>query len=66
MENKSPEQELFPKPPKDLPLPEKQIPAHSESSNHSNSIFKSKFFWGFLTLSALSAFLVGGFYLGNH
>lgn len=65
MENNPPKEELLPKPQTDLPLPEKQIPAHSESSNHSISIFKNKFFWGFLILSTFAAFIIGGFYLGK-
>ncbi len=85
MENKSPEQELLPKPQTDLPLPrlqvtehsnvgqaEKQIPAHLASQGQAlggqstTGFLKSKFFWGFIIMSALIAFLVGGIFLGKN
>lgn len=64
------DEELLPKPQTDLPLPEKEIPAHLASQGETfrgyGKIFRSKFFWGFLILSAFAAFLIGGFYLGKN
>lgn len=57
-------EELLPKPQTDLPLPEKEIPAHTGASK--TNIFKSKFFLGFVAFSILIAFLIGGFYLGRN
>lgn len=62
-------QKYLPKPLTDLPLPEKEIPAHLASQGHalqsSGNVFKSKFFWGFIGLSFLIAFIVGGIMLAK-
>ena len=47
----------------DLPLPEKEIPA---TTGTKFSILGSKFFTGFVIISTLIAFLVGGFILGKN
>lgn len=57
------EQKDLPKPQIDLPLPEKEIPA---KTGVEFSILKSKFFIGFVALSFLIAFTVGGFILGRN
>lgn len=67
-------EELLPKPQTDLPLPEKEIPAEAGlasqgetlRSYRKTNILKSKFFLGFVALSFLIAFLVGGFVLGKN
>lgn len=53
----------LPRPQTDLPLPEKEIPA---TTGNKFSIFKSKFFIGFVIVSTLIAFLVGGFILSKN
>src|SRR3989338_11359344 len=58
------EQAKLPKPELNLPFPEKEIPEHSSSPK-----FKIKplnLFLGFVMLSFLIAFLVGGFVLGQN
>ena len=64
-------EELLPTPQTDLPLPEKEIPAHATPQgqalqNKKTNIFKSKFFLGFVAFSILIAFLIGGFALGKN
>lgn len=62
----------LPKPELDLPLPEKEIPAHTASQGQAlggyrtTGFLKNKIFWGFVITSAMTAFIVGGFYLGNY
>lgn len=62
----------LPLPEKNLPLPEKELSAHSDLASQGQAlqnhrqVFKNKFFWGFLIISALIAFLIGGFYLGKN
>lgn len=59
---------------KDLPLPEKEISEHATPASQGETfqgykktnIFKSKFFLGFIGISFLVAFLVGGFALGKN
>jgi hypothetical protein len=62
-------EKLLPKPLTDLPLPEKEIPANLASQNHalqnSGNVLKSKFFWGFIGLSFLIAFIIGGIMLAK-
>ena len=53
----------LPKPQTDFPLPEKEIPASNQASSN---ILKSKFLWGFVAISVLFAFLLGGFMLGKN
>lgn len=58
MENKTPEpeQELLPKPQTDLPLPEKEIPAHIASQGHA---LQNKTKWLILSLILVTITLVG-------
>lgn len=56
------EENTLPKPQTDLPLPEKKLPAHTQKTN----IFKSKILIGFVLISTLFAFLIGGIILGNN
>ncbi len=56
------EENTLPKPQIDLPLPEKELPAHVKKT----SIFKSKILIGFVLISTLIAFLIGGIILGNN
>lgn len=69
------EQIDLPKQLTDLPLPEKDLPAKVDDSASQGvplrsysktNIFKNKFFWGFIGLSFLIAFLIGGFLLGKN
>ncbi len=57
------EQEKLPKLQTDLPFPEKEIPAKTGAKF---SILKSNFLIGFVALSFLIAFLLGGFILGRN
>jgi hypothetical protein len=59
------EELLLPKPQTDLPLPEKEISPQAYKAPKTN-IFKSKFFLGFMALSFLIAFIIGGFALANN
>lgn len=45
---------------------ETEIPVSPPENKPKSNIFKSKFFLGFIILSALIAFLAGGFYLGKN
>ncbi len=56
------EEKSLPKPQIDLPLPEKEIPAHTQTAN----IFKSKILIGFVLISTLISFLIGGIMLGKN
>jgi len=54
----------------DLPLPEKEIPAHGTSASQGDPLrsygrfFRNKLFLIFVILSFIIAFLIGGFALG--
>ena len=56
------EEKSLPKPQTDLPLPEKELPAHTKQNN----ILKSKILIGFVLISTLVAFLIGGIMLGGN
>jgi hypothetical protein len=65
-------EESLPKPQKDLPLLEKEILSHSEAlgendgDRYKNNLKPKFIFLGFVVISVLIAFLIGGFVLGSN